>query len=96
VTTLITLVVIVYVAGVIGTAFVGWSNWSIARSMVRDYEEDDQPFYLGNDFIERQRAKYEREAQEGARRFAQSPMWPLLALGALARIINDSRKDTTP
>ncbi len=83
---------IVYVAVTMVVAFTGWSNWSIARGMQRDYEAPDQPEYLGTDFIERQRAKYERDALAGARRFRQSPLWPLLALGALARILNDSKK----
>lgn len=87
---------IVYVAGVIGTAFNGWSSWSIGRSIARKYETEEQPAYLGPEFVERQRAKYEQESLEGARLFRQSPLWPLLALGTLVRIINDSRKDTTP
>lgn len=90
--------VVVYVAVTIVVAFTGWSNWSIARDMQLSYEDDTDalPHYLGSDFIKRQRAKYERESLEGARLFRQSPLWPLLALGVLARLINDSRKDTTP
>lgn len=95
-TTIIILLVVIYAAGVIFTAFIGWMNWSVARDMARGYEDEDPPLYLGPGFVERQRAKYEREAQEGARLFAQSPMWPLLVLGALARILNDSKRDTTP
>lgn len=93
---MIELIVVVYVAGVIGTAFRGWSNWAIGRDFAREYEDRPQADYLGPDFIERQRAKYERESLEGERLFRQSPMWPVLALRTLARILNDSRKDTTP
>lgn len=89
---ILTIVIVVYVGVGAVVAFNGWMTWSVARSMQRDYD-GRQLDYLGNDFVERQRAKYEREAREGARLFTQSPLWPLLALGALARMINDARGD---
>ena len=95
-TVLITLVALIYVAGVIVVAFIGWSNWSLGRDMARSYDDDRKPLYLSADFIERKRAKYERESLEGARLFTHSPLWPLLALGVLAQILNDSKKDSTP
>lgn len=84
---------VIYAMGLIGTAFVGWSNWSVARHVLRTNYGPDQPDYLGTDFVERQRARYERDALAGARLFTHSPLWPLLALGALARLISDSKKD---
>lgn len=93
-TTAIVSLSIVYVAVTIVVAFTGWSNWSIARDMQRSYDDPDElPQFLGTEFVERQRARYEQEALEGARLFMRSPMWPVLALAILGQMVTDFRKD---
>jgi hypothetical protein len=80
-TTLLIVLAIVYVVGMLVAA--GWNllEWSTARSWARD------------DRFARDRPRHEAEARQAARGFVQSPLWPLMALGALIRIYADSKEN---
>jgi hypothetical protein len=89
---LLVALVVIYAIGVLVVATWGLLDWGMARSLQRDYVRDWQR-HSGwlRDFDDRQVVECDREAREGARRFVQSPLWPLLALGVLVRIVNDSK-----
>lgn len=78
-------VVVIYAFTTALTALTAFSQWMIHRDLAREYE--DRPRYADL------RAEHQRKTREAARRFMQSPMWPLTALVAARRIYRDSRED---
>lgn len=71
---------IVYVVGTLVAAVWNLATWADAQSWIRDAR------------FERDRPRHEAEARKAARGFVQSPLWPLMAIGALARIVSDSKE----
>jgi hypothetical protein len=81
-TALLIVLAVVYVLGVIVVALHGVLDWTVSREFQRDFPRRAQ--------------QYDLEARAAARRFVQSPLWPLLAIGALVRIYADSKETHEP
>lgn len=77
---LLIVLAVVYVIGVIVVAVWNLGVWVDAQSWIRDAR-----------FV-RDRPRHETEARKAARGFVQSPLWPLMAVGALVRIYADSKE----
>jgi len=92
---LLTVLTVAYAFGVLAMSIFGLLDWGVARSLQRDNARHHwtDGAQWQREHKQRQHEEHEREARAGARRFVQSPLWPLLAIGALVRIINDSKED---
>lgn len=82
---LLIVLAVIYVVGVIVVAAYGALDWSFWRGMAKELSPES---YRADHY----RQDYLTQASAGARRFTQSPLWPLLAISALARIYADSKE----
>lgn len=84
-TALVIVLTVIYVIGVLVTAAAGAFDWSFWRGLANGLAPER---YRADHY----RQEYLAKARAGARCFAQSPLWPLMAAAALVRIYADSKE----